>query len=240
MRPEAVSITLPDKSGVAGGVIVTILTLLNYAGVLVFAATGALAASRRQLDIVGFIFLANVTGIGGGTIRDLILGDDPVFWVKEPLYLVTGTSAAILVYFTAHLVESRYRVLLWLDALGLAFYSAMGAAKGLDMGASALVAIVTGIFTATLGGVLRDIIAGEPSVLLKREVYVTSALAGACVYVAMYMVQIDTIIAVICGSLAAFIVRGGALIWGWKLPIYKPHPGRTEDELKRDGFIRKD
>lgn len=218
----------------------TILTFLNYAGVFVFAATGALAASRRQLDIVGFIFLANVTGIGGGTIRDLILGDDPVFWVREPLYLVTGTAAAILVYFTAHLVESRYRVLLWLDALGLSFYSAMGAAKGLDLGSDPMVAVVTGIFTATLGGVLRDIIAGDPSVLLKREIYVTAALAGACVYVAMHLAQIDMMIAVICGSLAAFIVRGGALIRGWKLPVYKPHPGRTETELKRDGVIRED
>lgn len=218
----------------------TILTFLNYAGVFVFAATGALAASRRQLDIVGFIFLANVTGIGGGTIRDLILGDDPVFWVREPLYLVTGTAAAILVYFTAHKVESRYRVLLWLDALGLSFYSAMGAAKGLDLGSDPMVAVVTGIFTATLGGVLRDIIAGEPSVLLKREIYVTAALAGACVYVGMHLAQIDMMIAVICGSLAAFIVRGGALIRGWKLPVYKPHPGRTEAELKRDGVIRED
>lgn len=218
----------------------TILTFLNYAGVFVFAATGALAASRRQLDIVSFIFLANVTGIGGGTIRDLILGDDPVFWVTEPLYIVTGTVAAILVYFTAHLVESRYRVLLWLDALGLSFYSAMGAAKGLDFGAGPLIAVVTGVFTATLGGILRDIISGEPSALLKREVYVTAALIGACVYVALHLAQIDTMIAVVCASLTAFIVRGGALIRGWKLPVYKRHRGRSEAELKRDGIIPED
>lgn len=89
----------------------TVVQFLNFAGVFVFAATSALAASRRQLDIVGFIFLANITGIGGGTLRDLMLST-PVFWVQEPIYLLAGTLAAFAVYFTAHRVESRYRVLL--------------------------------------------------------------------------------------------------------------------------------
>ncbi len=111
----------------------TIPEFLNFAGVFVFAATGALAASRRQLDIIGFLFLANITGIGGGTFRDLVLGA-PVFWVVEPTYLLAGTLAAIFVYFTAHMVESRYRVLLWLDAIGMAAYTVIGAAKGLALG----------------------------------------------------------------------------------------------------------
>lgn len=157
----------------------TMIELANFTGVFVFAATGALAASRRQLDMMGFIFLANVTGLGGGTLRDLVLGDSPVFWVKEPSYLLASTLAAVLVYFTAHLVESRYRALLWLDAIGMAAYTVMGAAKGLALGFGPAVAIVTGIFTATLGGILRDMVAGEPSVLMRREIYVTASLAGA-------------------------------------------------------------
>ena len=144
------------------------ILLLDYAGVAVFAATGALAASRRQLDIIGFLFLASVTGIGGGTFRDLIL-NVPVFWVENRDYLLICASVAVIVFFSAHLVESRYRLLLWLDAIGLAAFAVMGAAKGLTITGSPVVAVVTGMLTATFGGILRDLIAGEPSVLLKPE-----------------------------------------------------------------------
>lgn len=218
----------------------TIVQFLNFAGVFVFAATGALAASRRQLDIIGFIFLANVTGIGGGTVRDLVLGDSPVFWVREPIYLLAGTAAGIIVYFTAHRVESRYRVLLWLDAIGMSAYSVMGAAKGLELGFSPTVAVVTGIFTATLGGVMRDIIAGEPSVLMRREVYVTAALAGATAYVILHYAGAGPLLSALPAALTAFVVRGGALYFGWTLPVYRNRPGRTEKELQRDGIVRPD
>nr|WP_254799294.1 trimeric intracellular cation channel family protein [Falsochrobactrum sp. TDYN1] len=214
--------------------------MVNFAGVFVFAATGALAASRRQLDIIGFIFLANITGIGGGTLRDLVLGDSPVFWVHEPLFLLAGTVPAIIVYFTAHMVESRYRLLLWFDAMGMSAYTVMGAAKGLALGFSPAVAIVTGIFTATLGGILRDMVAGEPSVLMRREIYVTAALAGACLYVGLERLGVDSAFSALAAALTAFIIRGGALHFGWKLPIYKSNPGRTEEELKRDRIVRPD
>lgn len=216
----------------------TLIEFLNFAGVFVFAATGALAASRRQLDIIGFIFLANITGIGGGTMRDLVLGDSPVFWVKEPIYLLAGTSAALFVYFTAHMVESRYRALLWLDAIGMAAYTVMGAAKGLNLGFSPSVAVVTGVFTATLGGILRDMVAGEPSVLMKREIYVTAALAGAVLYVVLDRLGMDAFFAFFISAATAFIVRGGAMIFGWKLPVYKGRRGRTQQELERDRIVR--
>ena len=139
---------------------------LDYAGIAVFAATGALAASRKQLDVIGFLFLAGVTGIGGGTFRDLILGA-PVFWVKNPAYVLVCAAIGIFVFFSAHMVESRWKLLLWLDAIGLSAYAVMGAAKGLAATGSPTVAVVTGMLTATFGGILRDLLAGEPSVLLQ-------------------------------------------------------------------------
>ena len=157
------------------------ILLLDYAGVAVFAATGALAASRKELDIVGFLFLACVTGIGGGTFRDVIL-NIPVFWVGNRNYLLICVAVAVIVFFTSHLVESRYRLLLWLDAIGLAAFSVMGAARGLSITGSPIVAIVTGMLTATFGGILRDLLTGEPSVLLRPEIYITAAMAGAAVY----------------------------------------------------------
>ena len=178
------------------------IALLDYAGVAVFAATGALAASRKQLDIIGFLFLASVTGIGGGTFRDLIL-NVPVFWVGNRDYVLICAVVAVLVFFTAHRVESRYKLLLWLDAIGLAAFSVMGAAKGLAITGSPVVSIITGMLTATFGGILRDLLAGEPSVLLRPEIYVTAALAGAAIFTLGDVAGLPQIVS----GLAGFVVR---------------------------------
>lgn len=208
-----------------------ILLFLDYAGVAVFAATGALAASRKQLDIIGFLFLAGITGIGGGTLRDIVLGATPVFWVANPAYVLVTAAVAVLVFFSAHLVESRYRVLLWFDATGLAAYSVMGAAKGLAATGSPTVAVVTGMLTATFGGVLRDLLSGEPSVLMRPEIYVTAAMAGAATFTAIDLSGAGTIVAATVGMFVAFAVRGGALYFGWTFPPYKSRPGRDPDDL---------
>jgi uncharacterized membrane protein YeiH len=208
----------------------TPILLLDYAGVAVFAATGALAASRKELDIIGFLFLATITGIGGGTFRDLILGV-PVFWVANPDYLLICSVVAIVVYYTAYRLESRYRVLLWLDAIGLAAFAVMGAAKGLVVTGSASVAIITGILTATFGGILRDMVSGEPSVLLRPEVYVTAALAGAAVFTVLYIARVPEPAATTVAFLIGFGVRGGALRFGWTFPPYRSRPGRRPEDI---------
>jgi uncharacterized membrane protein YeiH len=207
-----------------------LILLLDYAGVAVFAATGALAASRKQLDIIGFLFLASVTGIGGGTFRDLILAV-PVFWVANPNYVMICGAVAVVIYFTAHRVESRYKLLLWLDAIGLAAFSVMGAAKGLIVTGSASVAIITGMLTATFGGILRDILANEPSVLLRPEVYVTAALAGATVFTLAYLAGLPIPAAAVVAFAAALLVRGGALRYGWAFPRYRSRPGRRPEDI---------
>ncbi|MEI5682279.1 MULTISPECIES: trimeric intracellular cation channel family protein [unclassified Mesorhizobium] len=206
------------------------ILLLDYAGVAVFAATGALAASRKQLDIIGFLFLASVTGIGGGTFRDLILGA-PVFWVRNPDYVLICAVIGVLVFFTAHMVESRYKLLLWLDALGLSAYSAMGAAKGMAITGSPTVAVVTGMLTATLGGILRDLLAGEPSVLLRPEIYVTAAMAGAAMFTLADITGAPLPLSALLAFATAFIVRAGALKFGWAFPAYKSRPGRRPEDI---------
>jgi uncharacterized membrane protein YeiH len=217
----------------------SLLQFLDYCGVAVFAATGALAASRKQLDIIGFIFLGVLTGIGGGTIRDVILGQTPVFWVVQPAYLIVATLTAVAIYFLAHTVWSRYVWLLWLDAIGLAAYCVIGAAKGLALGVPPLIAVVTGFMTATFGGILRDMVAGEPSVLLRPEIYVTAALAGSSTYVLAISAGSPAEAAAIGAAILAFLVRGGALAFGWKFPVYRARAGREPDEVvkgrKRDG-----
>jgi uncharacterized membrane protein YeiH len=205
--------------------------ILDYASVALFAATGALAASRKQLDIIGFLFLGAVTGIGGGTLRDLVLGV-PVFWVQQHLYLVVCAATAVLVYFTAHLLESRYRLLLWLDAVALAAYGVFGAYKGLLVTGSATVAIAMGMLTGTFGGILRDVLAREPSVLMRQEIYVAAALTGALAYVALRALDIGLPMAAGGAFLLALCVRGGALAFGWTLPAYRSRPGRAPEDLR--------
>ncbi|MCZ4279697.1 trimeric intracellular cation channel family protein [Kiloniella laminariae] len=221
-----------------------ILSWVDYAGVAVFAATGALAASRKQLDFIAFVFLAATTGIGGGTLRDAILGLTPVFWVQQEIYLYICVVVAAVVFFTAHRFESRYRLLLWLDAIGMAIFCVKGAQIGLAATGSPTAAVVTGILSSTFGGVLRDILSGEQSVLMRREIYVTAALFGSAVWVlgdyigslfgerlGQYQ-HLSQEIASVAGFAVALFIRGGALYWDWKMPNYKNAPGRTIEEVE--------
>lgn len=208
-----------------------ILLFLDHAGIAVFAATGALAASRKQLDIIGFLFFAAITGIGGGTLRDLILGQTPVFWVLNPAYILVSAGIACVVYFTAHMFESRYKLLLWLDAIGISAYAVMGASKGYTATGSVTIAIIMGILTATFGGILRDVLAGEPSVLLRSEVYIAAVLAGAATYTIATVLGLPLLLAASAGFSVTFIIRGGALRFGWTFPTYKSRPGRNPDDI---------
>jgi uncharacterized membrane protein YeiH len=194
--------------------------LLDYAGVGVFAATGALAAAKKRLDIIGFLFLASITGVGGGTLRDLVLGLTPVFWIRDSINLAVCGGVAVFVYFAARAVSHRYKLLLWLDAIGLAAYSVLGAQIGLASGAEGMVAIVTGVMTATFGGIIRDVVSHEPTVLLRREIYITAALTGASTHVGLVTMGVDSFLSAMIATSAAFILRGGAMQFGWTLPAY--------------------
>lgn len=198
---------------------VSLRMALDYAGVAVFAATGALAAARRGHDILAFAFFAAVTGIGGGTLRDLLLGA-PVFWVGDAGYIGICVVAAGLVWAAADRIE-RLRALLWLDALGLAAYSVVGAAKAAAFGAPPLVSVVMGVLSATFGGIVRDVLVGEPSVLLRRELYITAAVGGAAAFVLLRLAGLPEPLAGLIAAVFAFALRGGALTRGWTLPAYR-------------------
>jgi uncharacterized membrane protein YeiH len=211
------------------------LTTLDFFGVAVFAVTGALVASRKQMDIVGFALLGTVTGVGGGSVRDLLLGL-PVFWVQQPLYGVICIVVSAVVFFTAHIPESRYRLLMWLDAVGLSFFCVVGAAKGLDTGAGPLIAVVMAVITASFGGIIRDILGGESPFLLRKEIYVTAALAGAVVFVAGRWLGIPDTIGAVAGFAVCLVIRGLGLRYSLSLPTYKTRRGRTPKELKELGL----
>ena len=187
---------------------------------VVFAVSGALVASRKGLDVIAFMWLAVITGVGGGTVRDLILGV-PVFWVQNPAYIAACLVTAVVMHFVAPLVESRYKALLWFDAFGLALVTVAGTVKALDLGAPALVAIAMGAVTGSLGGIIRDTLGHMPSVILRHEIYVTASVLGACLYVGLNALGTARPAAMIAGFLVTFGVRGLAIKFGWSLPVFR-------------------
>lgn len=206
----------------------SLLVLLDYAAVLVFALTGALVASRAQLDIVGFAFLACLTAVGGGTIRDVLLDRDPVFWIGAPAYIALAVFAAIVVFFGAHLLESRYRALLWLDACALAVAVAAGTGVALSMEQSPLVVVLMGMITGCLGGLMRDVVCNEvPLVLKAGELYVTAAFAGSIAAVIAHMTIGTEWVVVASGAGLTLALRAGSLAFGWRLPVYRSRPPRV-------------
>jgi uncharacterized membrane protein YeiH len=197
----------------------TALVLLDYFGIAVFAISGALVAAERRLDFVTFIFFAVVTGVGGGTLRDLLIGA-PVFWVRTNGTLVICIVAALLVWFAS---RRRFagKALLWFDAAGMAAYAAYGAAKALGFGVAPVPAFVMGVLTACAGGIIRDVLAGEPSVLMRRELYVTPAALSAALFVGLTLARLGVWPAAAIAIAAGFALRAGAIARGWSLPPYR-------------------
>ncbi|MBU3076297.1 trimeric intracellular cation channel family protein [Sphingomonas quercus] len=198
----------------------SLLPWLDIAGLTVFAASGVLAAARRRLDFVGACFFALITATGGGTLRDVLIGA-PIFWMHDaaPVMLCVGVSAL------AWIVPLRWwpeRALDWLDAAGLAAYAVYGAGKALHFGIAPIPAVAAGVCTACIGGVIRDITAGVPSILMRHELYVTAALLAASAFVGLTGLGLAAPWPMLISASVGFALRGAAIRWHLALP---PHRG---------------
>lgn len=196
-----------------------VLDTLSIVGTFLFAASGALAAARLRQTIITFAFFALVTGVGGGTVRDLLIGA-PVFWVVDPVPAITCLNAALIVWLTPRRWWSD-RALDWLDAVGLAAFAVFGAAKAMAFGVHPFVAAMMGVVTGCVGGIIRDLLAGEPSILLRPELYVTAAAVSAGLFAALRVLGVDLPIAAIIAALSGFALRAIAIWRGWGLPGYQ-------------------
>ncbi len=194
------------------------LEIIDYAGVVLFAATGVLAAERKNLDLLGMVVIATVTAIGGGTIRDMLL-DRVVFWIANPTYLWVILAGAIATILYARWFHPHERLLAVLDALGLAFFTISGAqiAEGLEH--HGIVVVVMGTLTGVAGGMLRDIFTAEiPLILRKGQIYATAAIFGAALYAVLESL-VDRRYAAIVGMVFIAALRLGAIAWNWTLPV---------------------
>lgn len=197
----------------------TILGTLDMFGIAVFAASGALAAAAKRQTFVTFTFFALITGVGGGTVRDLLIGA-PVFWIANSRVLVVVLAVSGLLWVT----PQRWwegRMLDWFDAIGLGAYSVFGAAKAMQFGVDPLPAVMMGVITACVGGIIRDVLAGEPSIILRPELYVTAAALGSGLYVGLRLAGLEVEIAAIIGAIAGFVLRGLAIRYNIALPAYR-------------------
>ena len=203
-------------------IVPTLPPVLDLAGIAVFALSGALLAARLRQTIVSMVFFALVTGVGGGSVRDLLIGA-PVFWVRDPWVAPVILLTALIAWFT----PNRWwegKMLDWADALGLAVYSVLGTAKALAWGVEPVPAVLMGVVTGCVGGIIRDVLAGRPSILMRPELYVTAAALAAALCAAGTLAGLPLFVVWAVAAAAGFALRGAAIVWSLELPAYAREP----------------
>lgn len=194
---------------------------LDYAGVAVCAISGALAAGRRSLDLLGVVVIATVTAIGGGTLRDLLLDRHPVFWVANPGYLIAAITAALFTLGYVRFFRPPERLLLFADAFGLALFTISGARIAQLAEVDGVIVVVMGTITGVFGGVMRDVLCAEiPMILRKGHIYATAAIAGASAFVLLSNAGFDRAWVTVCAMLVVAGLRIAAIVWGLTLPVF--------------------
>lgn len=207
-------------SGYAQPMTFSFLYILEMLGTAAFAVSGALAASRKNMDIFGFCVLALMPAVGGGTIRDIVIDRTPVFWIADSRYVAVAIIAALVVFFTSYKPGSRRRILIWMDAMGLALFATLGTQISLAHGNGALIAVMLGVTTAVTGGMIRDIICNEIPLVLSREIYATAAFVSGVAYVLADSLQAPSAVALAAAVVAGFAIRALGIVYNWSLPSF--------------------
>lgn len=195
----------------------TVITVLDLIGVFVFALSGALAASKKKMDIFGYVVIALLPAVGGGTLRDLIL-DTPVFWINQPVYLFVAAIAGVITFVAPSAIERRTSFIAWADAVGLSLFCVLGASKALALSGNLTIAVTMGVTTAVAGGIIRDVVTNEVPLVLHKEIYATAAFIGALVFCLLVVSTGNETIALLIGGTSAFAIRAAALYFGLSLP----------------------
>ena len=200
--------------------------ILDLIGIAVFAISGALLAAQLRQTFVTMAFFALVTGVGGGSVRDVLIGA-PVFWVRDPWVAPVCLGAALMVWFTPfHWWQGK--LLEWADAFGLSAYAVLGTAKALAFGIAPVPSILMGVITGCVGGILRDMMAGRPSILMRPELYVTAAALASVLCAGGAMAHLSNGWTWSIAALSGFSLRGAAIYWNLGIPHYSGGRNRPD------------
>lgn len=191
---------------------------MGLLGIAAFSITGVIAAGKKDMDIFSIVLLGVVTALGGGTLRDIIIDVSPIFWIADLAYLWVALTASALTFFLIRHVNHVFRLLLFIDALGLSLFTVLAAEKTIDLGFSSPVAVLMGVVTGIAGGMIRDILTGRMPLLLGKEFYATPALLGAIAFTVLvdYLPSHD--VTRLCAIGVIFALRASAIQWG----LYHP------------------
>lgn len=195
--------------------------MLDLLGTAVFAVTGALAAGRKRMDIFGVVVLGCVTALGGGTLRDVILGSRPVFWISDTYYLWVAAIVALGTFISARRWKLPGIVLMYADAVGLAVFTVIGFQRGLHITDDYSIAIVMGVITGVAGGIIRDLLSGEIPLILRKEIYASASLCGTALLALLSYLKLPGPITVSAAVLTTLIIRLAALHWNLSLPLFR-------------------
>lgn len=198
--------------------------LLFLVGAAVFAVTGVLGAVRRDMDVMSFLIVGVVTAIGGGTLRDLML-DQPLFWLAKPAFVYVAASTAVVTFFFERRFRATLRGFLYLDAIATALYTVLAIENTLRLGFAPGVAVVMGAITGIGGGIIRDLMTGQPTLLVRRELYMTPILLGGILYVVLRARALEASYASALAMITIAGVRLGAIRYNWAFPdwlTYRP------------------
>ena len=198
--------------------------LFDIIGTLAFALSGLIEAARKKLDIVGMAMVSGLAAFGGGTLRDILLDRRPFFWVENEIWvwILILICIGALLFIRARHLEPTERAMQWPDAIGLGAFTAGGTQLALTAGVPAVISVIMGVLTAIFGGVLRDIVVNEiPKAFSDHIPYAVIAFTGGWVVVGLNAINVDAFVAVAIGAIFTIVLRVLALLFGWRLPIWK-------------------
>lgn len=205
--------------------------VIEHLGVSIAAITGVLAARGKQVDLFGVLVLALVTAFGGGTVRDVLLGSLPVFWMADQSFIINATATAVVTFYLVRYHELPVSVLMVADAFALALFTIIGTRKGLAFPVSPSIAVMMGVTTGVAGGILRDLLIGEIPLVFRREIYLyaTAAFGGALVLVLLDEYSPDAKWNALTGLLFTLLLRLAGIRWQIRLPMFRPKSNPAED-----------
>jgi len=203
-----------------------LLTVLYVIGITAESMTGALAAGRRSMDLFGVMIIGCCTALGGGSVRDVLLGHYPLTWVSHPEYIViTAISALVTVYIFASFMQRLRMLFLALDALGLVVFTIIGTQEALNLGHSFFIASIAGVLTGVFGGVIRDILCNQIPLVFRRELYASVSLMAAWLYIGLTQIDVEHFLAVVVTLIAGFSLRMLAVWFHWEMPKFEYSAG---------------